>query len=88
MLDKHESLQTIELVDSETGGHAFAIVGYNGDGFIDLNVTGYEQTVNDPAELDARYRNQGGASFTVEWSQTSDTRKGRGVTSGDCEEEG
>lgn len=41
-IGKCDSLPTIELLDGDTGGHAFAMVGYNADGFIVQNSWGPE----------------------------------------------
>ena len=58
---------------------------FNGDGYIDLYVGGYEQPAYQP---DAIYMNGEGASFKLAWKGPGKTQPARGITAADFDEDG
>src|SRR2546425_470893 len=59
---------------------------FDGDGFLDIYLTGYE--AGDGYQPHAIYRNQGDGTFKEIWRTTGRFQPGRGVTAADFNEDG
>ena len=68
-----------------TRGAAWA--DFNGDGWLDLYVGGYEEWPN-PYQPDALLISNAGESFTLAWVESGDIDPARGVTVADFDEDG
>ncbi|HIJ52152.1 MAG TPA: CRTAC1 family protein [Planctomycetes bacterium] len=60
---------------------------YDGDGYVDLYVGGYE-TWPSSSYPDVILRNDGGAGFSLKWTQSEPIHRARGVTSCDFDNDG